>query len=128
MLSGVFTGTTFTGCPMTTLGNTLRTIMMLKFAIMHQGIHLQTSYKIMAAGDDSVVMIPRQYVGQLINSCANIWHFGDEMLAPAFIGLGQLGRDLKVQDQSIDFLSKRILMMGGQFRVSRKAERAILQS
>jgi hypothetical protein len=82
----------------------------------------------MAAGDDSVIMAPAHLAADLIDACSTIWHFGDEAFRPVQIGLGQLGRDMKVQSQSMDFLSKRIITMCGKFQVTRKPERAILQS
>jgi len=79
MLTGSFSGTTFTGCPMTTLGNTMRTIMMIKFALFRHGLTVPNSFKIMAAGDDSIIIARRELAGSVIDACSNIWHFGAEM-------------------------------------------------
>jgi len=124
-LIGKLKGTTFSGLPhRTTLGNTWRTILMVRYALRHLN---QKSYRLFCAGDDILLAVERA-------DLASVYKAMDEIFAKAepeeelCFGLGQVVKFYKSSDHLGEFLSKVVCSDDSGITIVRKPDRVRIMS
>jgi len=124
-LIGKLKGTTFSGLPhRTTLGNTWRTIFMVKYAL--RNFH-KDEYRLFCAGDDILIAVSRPRLNELYAEMDKLFAKG-EPEEPAQFGLGQVVKFYKASDHLAEFLSKVVLLDDHGVTVTRKPDRVRIMS
>jgi len=124
-LQGRVKETTFSGLPhRTTLGNTWRSILMIKYALRNIP---KEAYRLFVAGDDILLFIERAYYEQATAEMRKVFAT-DEPILPTKFGLAQVVKTYKASDCVGEFLSKVVLLDEDGVSLVRKPDRVRIMS
>lgn len=120
-------GTVFSGSSDTTLMNTLRMALYNMFTLSKMGLHIEQDYRLLAKGDDFMVLTRRTDVDYELNYY-KYWCTKDQGEKTNYrpYGIGQILKFLIIGDFStIDFCSTTVIPYAGgtKFKMARKPER-----